>query len=75
MSIPSIDRSFNSGNVFEPMLVQRVVETGIFGTLCYIMIFMHPIKLYKTCNDMASILILLTFFLNSIMNVAYQLPL
>lgn len=75
MSIPSIDRSFNSGNVFESMLVQRVVETGILGTLCYIMIFMHPIKLYKTCNDMASVLILLTFFLNSIMNVAYQLPL
>lgn len=75
MSIPTLNHNFNSGNVYESMLIQRVVETGILGTICYVMTFIHPIKSYKFCSDMASVLILLTFFLNSIMNVAYQLPL
>lgn len=75
MGIPSIDKSFNSGNVFESMLVQRVVETGVLGTICYVMIFLYPLKSYKLCNDSVSVLILLTFFWNSVMNVAYQLPL
>ena len=75
ITAPNIGSHFNSGNYYESTFAQKVVETGLIGTTIYYYFFLYPLKFYKRNKDLLDLLILLVFILNSIMNIAYQLPL